>query len=88
MNLKHEYVVGQMVEIYDKRINYYAVGKIVGLSSICEKREFYLVKANDHVFHVEKKRFTALGAICEKNEMLDDMFENLSVTTARMSEHE
>lgn len=88
MNFRHEYVVGQTVEIYDKRINYYAVGKIVGLSSIGKGREFYLVKANDHVFHVEKKRLTALGTICEKNEMLDNMFEYLSVTTARMSEHE
>lgn len=88
MNLKHEYVVGQTVEIYDKRINYYAVGKIVGLSSIGNGREFYLVKANDHVFHVEKKRLTSLGTICEKNEILDGMFEDLSVTTARTSEHE
>jgi hypothetical protein len=88
MSLKREYVVGQMVEIYDKRINYYAVGKIVGLSSTGNGREFYLVNANDHVFHVEKKRLTSLGTISEKNEMLDSMFECLSVTTARMSEHE
>lgn len=71
----HEYSVGQTVEIFDERLDYYAIGKIIRLASISKKREFYLVDTGYHVFHVEKKRLTAFNAFCSKNKELDMMFD-------------